>query len=143
MFVSEAIVSGEKTPYAAGVTFMRGLMNRYLTFRNSLENEAIRKIFRHLARKRGYYLPTPAEVNHRVKTRRDESKLALPKFFWHKANLLANQQIQQMVINLRDKGEIPFRIVAEMFGWDVNDIVQELKQEEGSRVDQTWRKVRD
>jgi len=143
LFVSEAVISGEKTPYAAGVTFMRGLMNRYLTVRNMLEIEVQRKIFSHLSRKRGFYMPTQAETSHRIRAARTPDKLIMPKIMWHKANLLANQQIQQLVIGLREKGEIPFRFVAEMFGWNMEDIAHQLAREESTPADQAWRKVRD
>jgi len=139
LFVNEAIVSGEKTPYAAGITFMRGLMNRYLTIRNNLELEVKRKIFMHLSRVRKFYKPTEAELKHGVRTRRDDSRLYVPNFQWQKANLLSNQAIMQMIISLRDKKEIPFRYVAEMFGWNLDDVIQQLKDEEGTRVDPNWK----
>ena len=142
LFVSEAIITGEKTPYSAGITWMRGLMNRYLTIRNQIQTEITRKVFKPLSRIRKYYAPTQAELSHRVKTRRDDSRLIVPTFYWQKANLLSNQAIMQMVIGLRDKHEVPFRYVAEMFGWDIDDIVHQLKREEGSRVDPEWRNLR-
>lgn len=142
LFVNEGVVSGEKTPYAAGVTFMRGLMNRYLTIRNNMEIEIKRKVFSPLSRIRKFYNPTPAEVSHRVKTRRDESRLLVPTFSWQKANLLSNQAIMQMVLGLREKKEIPFRFVAEMFGWELDDIIYQLKREEGTRIDPTWKDVK-
>ena len=129
LFVSEAIVSGEKTPYAGGITFMRGLMNRYLTVRNNLEIQLKQKVFAPLARKRGFVDKHDNPI--------------LPKFFWHKANLLSSQAIQTMLINLREKGELPFQHIAEMFGFDTEDIAHQFKIEEGTRTDQLWRKVRD
>ena len=143
LFASESIVSGEKTPYAAGITFMRGLMNRYLTFRGNLENEARKKIWLPLAKKRGFYMPTQAEVSHRVKTTRTDKQLILPKMLWHKANLLSHQAIQQMLIGLREKGQVPAKMVYDMFGYDLDNIEFQFKAEEGSRVDMVWQKVRD
>jgi len=143
LFVSDAIVSGEKTPYAAGITFMKGLMNRYLTVRNLLELELKRKIFYHIARRRNFYKPSQADVSHKVKTSRGDEDLIIPHFFWKKANLLSNNSIMQMVMQLRDKKEIPMRFVAEMMGWDLDDIIYQLKREEGTRADQKWRKAVD
>jgi len=141
LFVSDAIVSGEKTPYAAGITFMKGLMNRYLTVRNQLEQEIKRKVFHHLARSRKFYKPSAADVAHSVRTRRNPGQLIIPEFFWKKANLLSNQAIMQMAMGLRDKKEIPMRFVAEMMGWDLDDIIYQLKREEGTRLDPKWRKA--
>lgn len=129
LFVSESIVSGEKTPYASGVNFMRGLMNRYLTNRVNLENELKRKIFLPLALKRGY--------------KDSKGRPILPEFFWTKANLLSSQSIQQFLINLREKGEIPFRFIAEMFGYKLSDIEHQFKAEAGTRTDPLWRKIVD
>jgi hypothetical protein len=142
LFVSDAIISGEKTPFAAGITFMRGLMNRYLTFRNNLENELKRKVFEHLARKREFYIPSEADAKHAVKTSKGR-RLALPEFYWHKANLLSNQAVQQMIIQLREKGEIPLRYVAEMFGWDLEDMLRQMEIEEGTRADPMWKKLKE
>jgi hypothetical protein len=127
LFASEAIVSGEKTPYAAGITFMRGLMNRYLTIRNNLEIELKKKVFEPLARKHEF---TDKDGN-----------LVIPKFFWHKANLLSSQAIQQMLISLREKGEVPARFVMEMFGIELDDLLYQFEKEEGTRVDQVYRRV--
>jgi hypothetical protein len=143
LFVSDAIVSGEKTPYASGITFMKGLMNRYLTVRNQLEREIKRKVFYHLARARKFYKPSPADIAHNVRTRRTDSNLIIPEFFWKKANLLSNQAIMTMAMTLRDKKEIPMRFVAEMMGWDLDDIIYQLKREEGTRLDPKWRKAVD
>jgi hypothetical protein len=142
LFVSDAIITGEKTPYASGVTFMKGLMNRYLTFRNNLANELGRKVFANLSRMRGFYTPTQAEVSHRIKTRREE-RLVLPKIHWEKANLLSNQAIQQFMINLRDKKEIPMKYVCEVFGWDFDDMLQQMRDEEATRADPVWQKMRE
>ena len=142
LFVSEAIITGEKTPYSAGITWMRGLMNRYLTIRNQIEREIKRKIFKPLSRIRKFYAPTQAELAHRVKTRRDDSRLIIPDFYWQKANLMSNQAIMQMIIGLRNSKEIPFSYIAEMMGWDTDDMIHQLKREEGSRLDPVWRDVR-
>ena len=142
LFVSEAIITGEKTPYSAGITWMRGLMNRYLTIRNQIQGEISKKVFKPLARLRKFYAPTQAELTHRVKTRRDDSRLIVPTFYWQKANLMSNQAIMQMIIGLSDKNKVPFRYVTEMFGWDLDDMIHQLKREEGSRVDPLWRDLR-
>jgi hypothetical protein len=120
------------------------ILNLFLTYRNNLENEVIRKIFKPLARYRGFYMPTKAEVAHKIiKKRRGDDRLIVPKIYWHKANLLGNQQMQQMVVNMQKEGTVPFRILAEMFGWNLDEIIDQFKREEGSRVDVTWRKAKE
>lgn len=126
--VSEALISGEKTPYASAVTFMRGLMNKYLTVRNNLENELRNKIFRPMSAKLGFF--------------DEQNKPIVPAFFWQKANLLSSQAIQTMLVNLRDKGELPMRYISEIFGFELKDIVDQMKVEEGTRTDPVWRDLR-
>lgn len=142
LFVSDAIISGEKTPYGSGVTFMRGLMGRYQTHRNNIESEVRRKIFLPLARMRGFTIGRQADADHGVRTSRDR-RPALPKFFWQKANLLANQQIINTIINMRDKGDVPFKVIAELMGWDYDAMLSQLKKEQGTPLDSAWRKARD
>ncbi len=141
LFVSDAIISGEKTPFAAGITFMKGLMNRYLTFRNNLTNELNRKIFMNLSRQRDFYMPTTADVNHKIIIRR-EDRLVVPEIYWERANLLSHQAIQQMIITLREKGEIPMQIVAEMFGWKMKDLEYMWEKEESTASDTVYRELR-
>jgi hypothetical protein len=141
LFVSEAVISGEKTPFASGITFMRGLMQKYLTYRNNLGNELNRKVFSNLSRMRGFYYPTPAEVAHRVVTRREDN-LVVPDISWQKANLLGNQQIMQMLLTLREKKDAPLKYVMEMFGFDFDDALAQMEREEGTRADPVYQEVR-
>jgi hypothetical protein len=141
MFVSEAVISGEKTPFASGITFMRGLMQKYLTFRNNLSNELNRKVFINLSRMRRFYYPTTAEVDHRVITRRAD-RLVVPEIGWQKANLMGNQQIMQMLVQLRKDGDAPLKPVLEMFGFDFDDMMEQMKREEGTYADPVLRDVR-
>jgi hypothetical protein len=141
LFVSDAIISGEKTPFASGITFMKGLMHRYLTFRNNLTNELKRKVFANLSRMREFYTPSEADVNHRIKTSKGR-RLVIPEVYWQKANLLSNQAIMQMLITLREKKEVPMKYVAEMFGFDYNDMMHQLKNEMGTPADPVWQDLR-
>jgi hypothetical protein len=142
LFMSDAMVTGEKTPYSSTITYMRALMHRYLSIRNSVEIQFKTKVFQHLARARKFYKPTEAEVAHHIQTRKDE-KLIIPEFFWQKANLLSNQSIMQMALQMRGKFEVPMRYIAEFMGWNIDDMKSELKKEEGTRVDPRWRKAVD
>jgi len=117
-------------------------MGRYQTNRNNIQTELTRKVFVPLARMRGYTMPTEAEVAHRVHTRSDQRRLILPKFFWQKANLLSNQQIMQLAIQLWEKKGIPFRTIADMFGWELDAIKDGLKQEESTPLDSDWREAK-
>lgn len=141
LFASDALISGEKTPYASGITYMRGLMHKYFTFRNNLENELNRKIFLNLSRMRNFRHVSKAEADHKIVTKH-EDRLIVPRIYWKKANLLSNQAIQQMILTLREKKEIPMKFVSEVFGWDYDDLLRQLKAEEGTRSDSVWQELR-
>jgi hypothetical protein len=141
LFVSDAIISGEKTPFASGITFMKGLMHRYLTFRNNLTNELKRKVFANISRMREFYTPSEADVNHRVRTSKNR-RLIVPDVYWQKANLLSNQAIMQMLLTLREKKEVPMKYVAEMFGFNYDDMMHQLKAEMGTVSDPLWQELR-
>jgi hypothetical protein len=58
-------------------------------------------------------------------------------------NLLNSRDLMDMVMRLRESGEGPFKYIAELFDWDVDGVKNAFKDEEGTSLDKTWRKVRD
>lgn len=143
LFINDAMVGGDKSPYAGGMTFMRGLMYKYLTIRNTLDNELKRKVFLTLARMKKLQIPKKADVDHRVKTKLGERKYIIPKIFWQKANLLANSQMISTILAMREKGDAPLRYVTDLFGWNFDDVMDQLKREESTFAEASWRKLKD
>jgi len=142
LFVNDAVLHGELGPYASQAISVRILMGKYITYRNLLENAAIQKIFKPLAIARKMYKKrSKAELAHNVRTRKPE--LDLPRFFWQKLNLLSNTTLQEYVMRLRDKEEVPFKYVAELFDWDPEVIKKEFKEEQSTELDPLWRKLRE
>jgi len=71
------------------------------------------------------------------KTLRD--RYHIPKLIWKKMNLMNNSQMIQMIMSLRDKGEIPFQLIADTMGWDADTLSSWMKKESGTMVDKNYR----
>jgi len=141
LFVNDAVVHGELGPYASQAISVRVLMNKYMTFRESLANKLTEKVLFLLCIARDFKLPKQADIDHRVRTTR--SGYDIPKIFWHRMNLMNNRELMEFVGRLRENGEIPFKYIAELFDWDLDAIKQAFKEEQSTELDPLWRKVRD
>lgn len=134
LFAAENMLGGEASPYATSALNMRIVMHRYLMNRNSLERLLREKIFLPIAKARGLIKRTTAEVQHKVYS--SEKKYILPRFFYtQRANLLSTTSEQELMLKLRDKGDIPFEMIADMFGWDKSSVISGLSSEEGTILD--------
>lgn len=141
LFANDAMLHGEASPYAAQAVSMRVVMHRYLTNRTLLENLIREKIFLPVAIARGFIERTEAELSHKV---RISQKYILPKFFYtQRLNLLSSTVEQEMLLRLRDKGEIPMEIICDVFGWDPENLKKAFQKEHSTELDPLWRKSRE
>jgi len=129
LFSSENLVHGETSSYASGAVSLKLLMNRYMIIRAELEKIIKRKIFLPLAVKRGF--------------KRADGTWILPDYIWQKVNLMSNTSMQQFVMSLREKKDIPFGLVCDIFGWDKRILEKQLKEEEGTIFDPDFKRARD
>jgi hypothetical protein len=140
LFVNDAMMSGESAPFASQAVSMKVVMHRYLMNRTLLENVIREKIFLPIAMHRNFVKRTEAELAHNVRT---STRYILPKFFYtQKLNLMNNTAEQEMLIRLRDKMEIPFEIIADVFGWDQENIKSAFTREQHTALDPVWREAR-
>ena len=56
-------------------------------------------------------------------------KFYLPGLVWEKLNLLDNTTLQRFVLDLREREEIPFDVVCDVFGWDKSFIDTTMQRE--------------
>ena len=104
------MLGGEASPYATQAVSMKVVMHRYLMNRLLLEKLIRTKVFLPIAVRHGFVQRTQAELDHKVYG--SEKKYILPKFFYtQRLNLLSSTAEQEMLLRLRDKGEIPAEIV--------------------------------
>ena len=61
--------------------------------------------------------------------------LDVPKVKWSKINLLDDVAQKQFLLRLRERMEIPHKLIAEIFDLDPDDLKEQLRGEEGSCVD--------
>ncbi len=140
LFANDALVHGQATTYASAANSTRILMHKYLTQRAQLEQIVTQSIFLPMAKAHGFVKRTQAEMSHKVRT---STEYILPKYVWQKLNLLSNTTQQQLIATLRSNGEIPFKYVADLFGWDANDVKEALAKEKGTMLDKNYRELRE
>lgn len=135
LFANEGLIHGEAPAYAQQAVSMRILTHRYLTVRALLEHILIEKVFLPMARERDYV--------KKPKEKGEKKEYILPKFFWQKLNLVSNTTVQEFILRLRERGEIPFEIVADVFGWDTETVKDKFKEEESTCLDPLWKTARE
>jgi hypothetical protein len=64
--------------------------------------------------------------------------LDLPKFRWQKLNLLDDTSQKQFIMKLRDKLEVPHKLISEVFDLEEEDMRRQLDEEDGSVVDPVY-----
>ena len=60
-----------------------------------------------------------------------------------RVNLLSSQSEQEMLLRLRDKKEIPFELVADMFGWDMDQLQEKFNREADTVFDPIYKAAKD
>jgi len=144
LFCSEAMIGGEASPYAKDMLNMKVVMHRYMLNRN-LEERLIReKVFLPIAMTHGLIKRTQAELNHRLRLSSSSNNYILPKFFYReRVNLLSSQSEQDLILRLRERKEIPFEIIADMFGWDMDQLKTKFQAESCTEFDPIYKASRD
>ena len=116
---------------------VRVLLSRYQMIRNMLELAWKNKVFRPMCQAREYYIPDRTG-NTGMPTINRNGKyyyLDVPKVKWSKINLLDDVAQKQFLLRLRERMEIPHKLIAEIFDLDPDDLKEQLRGEEGSCVD--------
>ena len=141
LFANEAMLGGEASPYATQAVSMKVVMHRYLMNRIQLEKLIRTKVFLPITMRQGFVKRTKAELDHKVYG--SDKTYILPNFFYtQRLNLLSSTAEQEMLLRLRDKGEIPMEILTDVFGWDPNQLKAPFKREQGTELDPAWRDAR-
>lgn len=144
-FMNEALMNGD-TSYAGQTANTRLLMHRFMTKRVKLENLFINKIFLPIARQQQLINQTSGEQKKctLIKSKRfANNNYLLPTFMWQKQNLLNSQSERQFLMQLYDKGAIPFQIIRDVFGLDQKVIDFYRKEEQGTIANELTREIID
>lgn len=144
LFCNDAMIGGEASPYAKDMINMKVVMHRYLMNRNLLERVIREKVFLPVAYEHGLVKRTQAEIAHKLRLNSSANNYILPKFFYkERVNLLSSQSEQEMLLRLRDKKEIPFELIADMFGWDMNQLKDKFNNEADTVFDPLYKAAKD
>jgi hypothetical protein len=140
LFTSDAMITGGSSTYSNAVVGMKALQGRYQTKRDMIVKAIKRKIYTPLAEAHEFFETTPAELNHRIRTRK---KLILPGIEWNfKLDLTDQTQRIQYIIQLADKLRIPMKTVCECLDLPYDHVKGALKDEEGTVFDGVYQDVR-
>lgn len=145
-FVNDTLINGETPGYAGQTANMKMLMHRFNTAREDLQKEYRNKIFFPIAKAQEFIKQTSGEIQKAVKVKSKNfayKKYILPEFLWRRQNLLNNTQEQQFLMNLYSSDDIPFSIIADMFGLDTNMIQQYRKKDQGTYSNKITREIVD
>lgn len=144
LFTNKAITRGESVTYANANVSVRVLMHRYLVIRDQLELMMRNKIFAPIAKARGYYKSDTAGSSGlaQVNISGKYKVLDLPKVKWQKLNLLDDTQQKNFLMQLRNKLQVPMKLMCEVFDLEYEDTKRHLRDEEGTVFDPAYDKAR-
>lgn len=127
LMASDDFLKGSVGPYASATVSTRLVMMRYLAFRVRIENIVRQKIFKPIAVAREYF--------------DKDKKPILPIFKWKQRNLLNEAAERDLLMRLRDKGEIPFKLICDVFNLDYEKIKSDYEKEQATIFDPVYREA--
>lgn len=115
---------------------LRALMSRYLPIRSMIESVIQRKVFLPVALANNFFLRKKADLAHGVRTAYLDEKPIIPDFDWrHKQSLLDDNTIRSNLMQMRDRGDLPLKILSEGMGLNYEELLFWLEEEQGTIAD--------
>jgi hypothetical protein len=128
LMIHEAMLTGEGPTFATASVGLDVAISRYYTFRNLIENWIKNAVFKPLCQIHDIYKPTKAEVDHKIKIRRDREPW-VPDIKWEKYELRDNFRKIELLIRLADKNKMPWEAVYRAMNYDPNYVMDKLKKQ--------------
>jgi len=144
MFANDALISGESPGYSSQTVNLRMLFHRYLTVRQDLQDTYKYKMYLPIARSQKFVRQTNANNKNSIKIYSKNfplKKYYLPDFLWRKLNLLNNTSEQEFLLRLYEKGDLPFTVISDVFGYDNKILEKYWNSERGTMVDKNYRSI--
>ncbi len=136
LFTNKTLTDGSGPNFATASVAMRALMSRYLPVRAMLENFFKRKVFLPIALANDYFKRKQADLDHGVRTSVDEDRPIVPEFDWrYKQSLLDDSTMRQSLIQLRQQGDIPLKVLIDAMGMNYDEVLTWLDKEQGTLAD--------
>lgn len=137
---NEATITGAGPSFGAAVVPFKILQGRYQTKRDRRANVYRQKLFKPFAEARGMWKTTKAQLDHRIRTKKEP---IVPGIEWNfKLDLTDNAQKLQYMMQLRDKSGLPMRAICEVMNLDYDNVKRWLKDEEGTVFDPVYQQSR-
>lgn len=128
LMISPAFIHGEGPTYANSSVALDVLIQRYLTFRKSIEHWILQHVFAPMARIHGMYKPDQKHLNARFRVPGKGRDVWLPKIKWDKENLRDDVQKINLMMQLMDKGIVPPTLVLPLLNLDPDVVMEENKR---------------
>lgn len=140
LFSNESMVTGEGPTYSNAIVALKVLQGRYQSKRDKMIKQWKTKLFEPMAKAHQLFDTSPAQLSHRIRTKRN---LIIPDIEWDfKLDLTNDAQRIQYLIQLADKSRIPMQTICEVLNVDYDITKKALKQEEGTVFDPVYQAVR-
>jgi hypothetical protein len=132
--VSRDFVLGTST-FASAQASLQVFMSRLLTFRTFMEEVFVKpKLFQTIAKVRKFKLPTQAELDHKVRTDKEDRGYIIPEIRWDKSLKpeVKTDLLEAYIKLVREfKVELSQRTIYNLVGLDWRDEVRKILQEKG------------
>ena len=136
LFTNKTLTEGSGPNFSTASVAMRALMSRYLPVRAMLENFFKRKVFLPIALANKFFQHKQADLYHGVRTSVDEDRPIVPEFDWrYKQSLLDDSTMRQSLIQLRQQGDIPLKVLIDAMGMNYDEVMNWLDKEQGTLAD--------
>ncbi len=124
LFTNKALTYSEGPTYSSASVGLRVLMSRYLPIRSMMEDLFKRKLF------------LPVALANKFLDK--DNRPIIPNFNWrHKQSLLDDSAMRSALIQLRDKGDVPLKVLADGMELDYEELLHWLDEEQGTIADRT------
>ena len=129
LMISKAFTHSEGPTYSNASVALDVLISKYVTLRNHIEQWMNTNVFGPMCVIHDLYKPTQAEVSHRIRTRRNERPLWLPKVKWVKADLRNNENKVKLLQGMMEKGLYPKQKFFKSIDEDYDELKRMLREE--------------
>jgi len=141
LYTNESMLTGDGPSYSNAIIALKILQGRYQSKRDKIARNLKQKIFKQLSLAHEVWDTSQAELSHRIRTNK---KPVVPGIEWNfKLDLTDESQKTQYLMQLREKTDIPMKVICEVLGLKYDTVKQDLKNEEGTVFDKAYKAARD
>ena len=142
LYTNDATITGSGPSFGAAVVPFKILQGRYQLKRDRMVDLYRSKILHRVAKEHEIFTTTPAMLSHRYRNKAKQIP-RVPKIGWNfKLDLTDSSQKMNFIIQLRDKNQLPMKVVCDLLNLDYDTVKKWQKNEEGSVFDPAYQEAR-